>query len=163
MINSFNGEYRFLSNYYSCKVRYGSIIFSSVENAFQAAKSLDTRDREHIKTLSPGGAKRYGRNVKLRYHWDNVKIGIMLSLIKRKFSDKKLAKKLIDTGDQELIEGNTWHDNYWGVCYCDRCSTIRKTKKFGKNVLGKILMDVREQLINPDVVEEDEEDEEQTS
>ena len=44
------------------------------------------------------------------------------------------------TGDAELIEGNTWHDNYWGVCSCSKCNGR------GKNRLGKLLMKVREEL-----------------
>ena len=51
----------------------------------------------------------------------------------QKFSDKKLQKKLIDTGDAELIEGNWWGDKFWGVCEGE-----------GENHLGKLLMEVRE-------------------
>ena len=48
-----------------------------------------------------------------------------------------LAKRLLDTGDEILEEGNTWHDTYWGVDL--------KTGE-GKNMLGSILMRVRNEL-----------------
>ena len=51
--------------------------------------------------------------------------------------NRDLKEKLLATGDAELIEGNTWHDTYWGYDI---------TKKRGKNKLGKILMVVREDL-----------------
>lgn len=54
---------------------------------------------------------------------------------------KILKKKLLETGDAELIEGNYWHDNTWGQCYCPRCKN-----KIGENHLGKLLMKIRESL-----------------
>jgi predicted NAD-dependent protein-ADP-ribosyltransferase YbiA (DUF1768 family) len=47
---------------------------------------------------------------------------------------------LLATGDRDLIEGNTWHDNFWGVCSCPKCTfpPIPQT-----NWLGKILVEER--------------------
>ena len=60
----------------------------------------------------------------------------MKELLMAKFSQNEdLKKKLLDTGDATLIEGNTWGDKYWGVC-----------KGVGKNRLGELLMEVREEL-----------------
>lgn len=39
---------------------------------------------------------------------------------------------------REIVEGNYWHDNYWGNCTCDKCKNIE-----GQNKLGKILMKIR--------------------
>jgi predicted NAD-dependent protein-ADP-ribosyltransferase YbiA (DUF1768 family) len=55
--------------------------------------------------------------------------------VREKFKNEELAQLLIDTDDHELIEGNWWHDYFWGVC-----------NGKGENHLGKILMDVREEL-----------------
>ena len=56
--------------------------------------------------------------------------------VNAKFStNESLKKRLLETGDEELIEGNTWNDTYWGVC-----------KGVGLNKLGEILMRVREEL-----------------
>lgn len=45
------------------------------------------------------------------------------------------------TGDAFLEEGNHWHDNRWGRCSCERCSS-----KIAPNWLGKILMEIRAEL-----------------
>lgn len=67
---------------------------------------------------------------------------VMLNCIRLKFRQHpKLKKKLLGTGDAVLIEGNTWHDNIWGDCSCPKCWNIE-----GKNLLGRILMQVREEL-----------------
>lgn len=62
----------------------------------------------------------------------------MHDLVELKFALPELAIQLQVTGDQELVEGNHWHDNIWGNCVCDRCVNI-----VGQNWLGQILMQVR--------------------
>ena len=47
----------------------------------------------------------------------------------------ELGNKLLETGNQELVEGNTWGDIFWGVC-----------NGKGQNWLGKILMMVRDEI-----------------
>ena len=64
----------------------------------------------------------------------------MYDICFKKFSQsEELKKKLLDTGDQELIEGNYWNDTFWGVC-----------EGKGQNHLGKILMQIREELRGTD-------------
>ena len=46
-----------------------------------------------------------------------------------------LAEKLLATGDDELVEFNTWNDKYWGVCRGE-----------GENKLGKVLMRIRQEF-----------------
>ena len=53
----------------------------------------------------------------------------------------ELRVLLLATGDAELVEGNSWHDNDWGDCWCDRCVEV-----LGANMLGVILMEVRGRL-----------------
>ena len=90
---------------------------------------------------TPGRAKRLGRKCQLRPDWEEIKIPVMRSALRKKFSDPELKAKLLATGDQHLEEGNTWHDNFWGVCYCDRCQDI-----MAHNHLGKLLMELRKEL-----------------
>lgn len=67
MINSFRGEYAFLSNFYPCFVIYEGIRYPSVEHAFQASKTFDIRERTDIRhTFDPYEAKLCGKKVKLR-------------------------------------------------------------------------------------------------
>jgi ribA/ribD-fused uncharacterized protein len=138
MITEFQGQYRFLSNFYYVQhgITYESMMFFSVEHAYQAAKSLDLNDREYIRKLNkPGEAKRYGKTVSLREDWQRIKIDIMFDLVRQKFKLSPYKIWLLETKDEVLIEGNTWKDTFWGVC-----------KGIGENHLGKILMQIRNEL-----------------
>ena len=136
MIDAFRGKYYFLSNFFSAKVQYEGLVFENNEAAFQAQKDLSQRDR--FCRLPPNEAKRLGRKVSLRKDWEHVKDRIMYEIVFNKFSQNLFLKeKLLATNNEELIEGNNWHDTYWGVCNSE-----------GKNMLGKILMRVREELKN---------------
>ena len=135
MINKFEKEYFFLSNFYPCHIEYEGLKYNSVEAAFQAAKTLDIHARKQFCNLVPNIAKKQGRKVKLRSDWEQVKKDIMFELVTKKFQDEHLKQMLLSTGNEELIEGNYWHDTYWGVC-----------NGIGQNNLGKILMQVRKNL-----------------
>lgn len=136
-IDKFEGEFAFLNNFYDAEVEYEGIKYPTNEHAFQAAKSLNPARRLEIAMLdTPGKAKRAGRNLQLRHDWEKVKYDIMLDIVFAKFHQHpELAKKLLATGDAELIEGNWWNDTTWGVC-----------NGVGSNWLGKILMMVRARL-----------------
>lgn len=86
-------------------------------------------------------AKRIGRRVELRTDWNAKKDGIMEDILRIKFQDKKLRELLDKTKGYELVEGNTWHDNYWGDCRCTRGACQGK----GKNMSGVLLMKVRDE------------------
>lgn len=138
-ITAFSGPYRFLSNFYPCYVIYEDVRYRSVEHAYQAAKTLDLFQRTTIEQASTAGiAKARGRTVTLRPDWEDVKIAIMRDLLRQKFDRPDLAAALLVTGDADLVEGNHWHDTFWGVC----CGV-------GENWLGKILMERREALLHP--------------
>lgn len=143
VINCFNGEYAFLSNFAHSSITFKGKTWLTVEHVFQAAKTLDENKREQIRlALTPGKAKHMGRKVHLRSDWELIKKEVMLKSIRLKFKQNpELKEKLLRTGDAVLIEGNTWHDNIWGDCCCLKCQKIK-----GKNVLGEILMKVRDEL-----------------
>ena len=103
---------------------------------------MDHSERERVKKMKSGEAKRWSHTIKVRSDWEDIKVAVMDELILIKFeTDEELRKKLLETGNAELIEGNTWHDNFWGSCICEKCGNK------GKNVLGKILMNVRNVLV----------------
>ncbi|MDR1694005.1 MAG: NADAR family protein [Lactobacillaceae bacterium] len=142
-------ETRFLSNFYphkkgggfyphKIKVIYNDIEFDCVENAYQAAKSLDKTIQLKIKDMTPYEAKKLSEGgYEIRPDWKDVRYDIMYDLVWQKFSrHPKLKKLLLDTKDAELQEGNDWGDVYWGVC-----------EGKGENNLGKILMKIRNNLI----------------
>lgn len=139
MIDSFSGNHRWLSNFFSSIVRLDGRGYSTVEHAYQAAKTLDPDERETIRrAMSPGLAKKLGRTVTMRSDWEDVRLAVMLELVRQKFAHPVLAKYLLGTGDIALVEGNTWGDKFWGVC-----------GGRGENHLGRILMQVRDELALP--------------
>lgn len=143
MIAEFEGEYAFLSNFYPSPIFHDGIAYPTVEHFFQGMKTLDIAERKAIADApTPGKAKRMGRQVKLRSDWERVKVYYMELGLRLKFENPELAQKLIATGDEELIEGNWWHDNTWGSCYCDTCM-----HKAGRNMLGMLLMELRKELM----------------
>jgi ribA/ribD-fused uncharacterized protein len=136
-IDSFRGDFAFLSNFLESPIEFEGDVYPTVEHAFQAAKTCDPEERDKVRVAkTPSSAKKIGRRVKLRSDWEAVKVGIMLDLLRIKFSDPALRQQLLGTGDAELVEGNTWNDTFWGVS--------SKTGK-GKNTLGKLLMQVRDE------------------
>lgn len=146
MIDKFRGEYAFLSNFSSRKawpIVYDGLTFSSVEAAYQAQKYKDPAEKEKFTHYPAYIAKRAGKKKKgLREDWDEVKLDIMTDLIKYKFNYPPYLESLLSTYPEELIEGNSWHDNYWGNCTCEECKDIP-----GENYLGKILMKIRDDEI----------------
>lgn len=137
MIGSFDGKYFFLSNFYPSSITdEDNITYSTVEHYFQAMKTLDKAQKFNIAIQStPGKAKRLGRRCHLRPDWETVKDSVMEEALRKKFSSPDLRKALLDTGDEYLEEGNTWGDQYWGVC-----------NSVGENRLGKLLMKIRDEL-----------------
>jgi hypothetical protein len=142
-INSFTGEYNFLSNFAPCSISYKGITYLSAEAAFQASKCADKQERLKFKTMKAGEAKKAGKEIiNLRSDWETVKVDIMREIIQIKFSSHPaLTEKLLGTKNAELIEGNTWHDNFWGSCECSHCNHIT-----GDNMLGNLLMECRTEL-----------------
>jgi N-glycosidase YbiA len=136
-IAKFDGDYRFLSNFYLSIIEIDGATYHTVEHAYQAMKTLNRVERAKIRALpSPADAKRAGKRLTLRQDWERVKVPIMTLLVSEKFwTNERLADLLLETGDAELVEGNTWGDRFWGV-----------SGGKGENHLGRILMFVRDQI-----------------
>ena len=136
-IDSFSGEYEFLSNFYPCQILYDGVEYRSAEAAFQAAK-FPPAERYQFTMMMPGEAKKTGRKGSLPKDWDERRLDVMREVVARKFmQNPELAVKLIATGDAELIEGNWWGDDFWGA---DSKTGV------GENHLGKLLMELRDEL-----------------
>ena len=137
-ILAFQGKYRWLSNFWRVPFEYQGITYKSNEHFYQAWKA-NPAQRARIAACS--NPKAEGRKIQLPYNWDQIKNEIMLTGLRLKFQNQELRDKLIATGNRELVEGNYWHDNYWGNCTCQKCANIP-----GQNMLGKLLMQVREEI-----------------
>lgn len=142
LIYGFQGPFRFLSNFWT--VPHGIFFegerYPTVEHAYQACKTEVPRERLEIRrAFTPGAAKALGRDVTLRWDWMEQRIFYMEGLLRQKFKrGSGLASQLQQTGSADLVEGNTWGDTFWGRC-----------QGKGKNNLGLLLMEIRDDLNNP--------------
>jgi ribA/ribD-fused uncharacterized protein len=93
--------------------------------------------RDYISKMGdPAKAKRFGRTLKLRSDWDDVRLKVMEYGLREKFlKNDDLKELLLQTGNEELVEGNWWGDVFFGVC-----------KGVGENHLGKLLMKIRDEI-----------------
>lgn len=144
-VHTFHNKYRFLSNFHPTKISYKGFTYPSVENAYQASKTDDMDEKMKFIDLPSNKAKKLGRRVKMREGFDTEKASIMKELNEIKFKDEYLRRELLKTGTMELIEGNVWHDNFFGSCECAKCAGTD-----GRNVLGRTIMEVRDAIINED-------------
>ncbi|MCT4574179.1 NADAR family protein, partial [Bacillus thuringiensis] len=70
-VEQFDGEYRFLSNFWPCPIVWEGREAPTVEHHYNAAKTLNESERESVYACStPGKAKRAGQRVTLRPGWD---------------------------------------------------------------------------------------------
>jgi|WetSurSiteA1Bulk_404760.scaffolds.fasta_scaffold29054_2 N-glycosidase YbiA len=147
MIDSFQGQHRFLSNFYPVEMTINGITYPTAEHVYQAHKSKDLDIRKHVAKLErPGMAKSFGRTIDLREDWEEIKIPLMREILTIKFNNKRpeLRNMLLNTLPYKLVEGNYWHDNFWGYCNCDKCAYIPHENKM--NHLGRLLMEIRDNL-----------------
>lgn len=140
-IAGFNGEYRFLSNFWYSPIVLEEIWFRTAEHAFQSAKGVNFNEvRQVISAATPGDAKRLGRKIQMKDNWMDIRNEVMELIVRAKFQQNtNLKDLLIETGDLPIIELNNWGDTYWGMT---EYMGIRK----GQNFLGKILMKIRSEL-----------------
>lgn len=158
VIDRFVGEYAFLSNFSAARVLLDGEAYMTVEHAFQAAKvekeltterwdhtakqMLEVRWRDLIRACTtPNRAKALGRQLPLREGWEaGLRLDVMQALLMQKFAPGRAhLELLLKTAPAVLVEGNTWHDNFWGNCTC-----CRPECRFpGQNNLGMLLMLVR--------------------
>lgn len=143
VINDFKGEYGFLSNFHSKPFEYKGLVYPNSEAAFQAQKcAAEEAKIKYTVTKNPVIAKRMGKKEPgLPANWDEIACDVMLDVLRVKFADPELREKLLATGEAYLEEGNRWHDNRWGRCTCEKCRG-----KDAQNLLGKILMQIRDEI-----------------
>ena len=136
---SIREKYGCFSNFSPHGFELDNLYWSTSEHYFQAQKFPQTQDAEQIRFVkTPKEAAKMGRERtrSLRRDWQQVKDDIMRKAVLRKFeTHADIQQILLDTGDAEIIE-NSPIDSYWG---CGKDGS-------GKNMLGKILMEVREIL-----------------
>lgn len=129
------------------------IEFKTSEHLFMALKAEFFQDEEIFEKIlyvdDPQDAKKLGREIK-NYDdlkWTDVRYECMLHACHLKFEQNSDLKKiLLDTGDRILVEASPY-DKIWGVGLREDDDTILDSLKWrGQNLLGNVLMDVRERL-----------------
>lgn len=127
------------SNFYSCRFFLDNEWWSTSEHYYQSQKAVDEKTRLLIKNAKTAKeAKKIACQSEIKPNWDEIKYDVMKKALMAKFQqNKSFANLLISTG-QEIIEEDSPYDSIWG---------IGKDGK-GQNLLGKVLMEVREYLIN---------------
>lgn len=148
IILTFRDDYHFLSNFWPCDIilpaegHLPALSYGSVENAYQAWKSVDLKVRQAMQDMTASETKKYPLSDQFTVREDATpgsKLKLMEGLLRQKFSDKNpdLKQKLLNTGDALLVEGNDWHDTFWGFSLIDG---------YGQNHLGRTLMTIRTEL-----------------
>ena len=133
--------YTCFTNFSDHTVYYNNFLYKTAEHAYQAAKAGDRPDHDRIAAAGTAGmAKRLGSQVLCKPDFHEKKIGVMGAIVYSKFAQHKdIRQVLLSTGNALLIEGNWWNDRFWGMC------KNRQTGEWeGENILGKILMMVRD-------------------
>ena len=135
-IFGFFDEFRWLSNFHLCQIEFEGLIYPSTENAYQAAKTYSQSTRLQLSKCTPGQSKKLAHGIPLeRENWDEIRVGIMMLLQVKKYSQPDLRDKLLMTDGYYLEETNNWGDKFWGVVNND-----------GKNMLGHCIMLCREHI-----------------
>lgn len=135
-IDSFKGEYDFLSNRFSYRFVWQGLKYDNAEAAFQSSRCANERERKAFCDCSADKAALKGREVVPPADWENERLNIMESVLTAKFEQNPmLMKRLVETGSKLLINGNSKRETYWGV----NLYTWE-----GENQLGKLLTKIRE-------------------
>lgn len=133
------GTFGFLSNLYKKSLIFEGIEFPTAEHAYQHGKFNDSKTREwamkapkpHLLAILAHGLFSWD----ITKNWSDIKVNRMLEVLRVKFSDPELIQKLLETGKSILIEKSKI-DAFWGI----------GKKLTGKNMLGKLLMKVRDEI-----------------
>ena len=169
-ILKFRQEFSYLSNFnvLKNKIHYFGYDYISVEAGYMAQKCDDVAWKQYCSTISPHGnaqseMKKAAYKVDLVKGFRDKQLKIMLDLLRLKFrNNPELANKLVATYPRMIMEGNVWNDRYWGAtipkqkhCHLSDSGELEKLYEefpqyfyVGQNYLGRLLMKVRDELLN---------------
>lgn len=132
-------EFYVLSNFSSFAIEWKGKLWMTTEHAYHSEKFDDEQIKEEIRNARSAHvsfyiAKEYRDTY--RKNWDEIKLGVMKEILKAKVEQHPyVKKKLLETDERELIE-DSWRDDFWGW----------GPNKDGKNHLGKLWMEVRDEI-----------------
>lgn len=131
-----NDRYAAFSNFHGAEMMIDGKSYATVEHWFQACKARTEAEHDIVRRApSAMKAKQLGRRLELRRDWDSVRVEVMRRGLEAKFSQHaELRELLLSTGSQAIHE-DARHDFIWGW-----------GRGAGRDLLGKLLMEVREGL-----------------
>lgn len=135
----YENEYYCLSNFSSFAVEEENIVYMTSEHLYHCRKFEDDAiKQEIIKSRSAHDAQKIAikNKNKVLSNWNDIRLNKMKEILILKLNQHPyVQKKLLDTGDREIIE-NSWRDDFWGW----------GENKNGKNMLGKLWMEIRDEI-----------------
>lgn len=137
-------EFYPLSNFSAFSVKWRGVRFDTSEAAYHYEKFCGPGMGKAEVALQIEAACSAHEALKIAQHykarrrsdWDEVKVDKMRAILRAKLEQHEyVRRKLLETGDRELIE-NSWRDDFWG--WGPDCE--------GQNMLGKLWMELRAEL-----------------
>lgn len=146
MVCFYEQDFYVLSNFSSFSLQWKGLRFDTSEAAYHWEKFTDgsfddeaccIKSAIHLAPSAHEAFKIAEKNKELRRpDWDLVKVDIMRDILRAKVSQHEyVRRKLLETGDRELVE-NSWRDDFWGW----------GPNKDGQNQLGKLWMEIRSEI-----------------
>ncbi len=144
-----------LSQWYECDFIVDGTEYSTAEQYMMAQKALLFNDKKSFYKImaadSPREYKAIGRRIKgfNQDVWDKHKYDIVYKGNYAKFSQNKALRRFLEnTGDKILVEASPF-DEVWGIKMSEDNPDIYNPEKWnGQNLLGFVLMDVRDSFFH---------------
>lgn len=149
----FLSKYSYLSNFYPVSVEVNGQRYNSSEQAYQHSKAIicdrDDVAKEIKESEDPKKVKKHGDKIDTSEQWESIKVETMKCILVSKFmQNKELKSKLLETNNSPLMECST--NTFWGTGWkLDSMEWAKSHNYPGKNVLGKLLMEVRNIVYSP--------------
>ncbi|MBB4861207.1 ribA/ribD-fused uncharacterized protein [Pseudomonas nitritireducens] len=151
------------SNWYKRDFYVRDVKFPNGECAMMYSKAMLFGDKEvAAKILAAKTAKEQkalGRTCKFdQAIWDARCVPMMTAILYHKFTQHKdLETLLLSTAGTELVEASPY-DKIWGIGLSeDDPRSLDKSQWRGKNLLGQVLMNVRQRILDMQLKKDDEE------
>jgi ribA/ribD-fused uncharacterized protein len=138
-------EYYVFSNFSAFAIQWKGHFCMTTEHAYHTEKFEDENLQREIRaTMSAHDSQKLAQTYKDKYrsNWNEIKASIMKEILHAKVAQHPyVKKKLLESGKRTLIE-DSWRDAFWGW----------GPNKDGQNMLGKLWMEVREEVRKSEAV-----------
>jgi conserved hypothetical protein, ribA/ribD-fused len=140
------------SNFYPSKFYLDGEYFLTVEHYFQFSKAKyfkdELRANKILIAVTAMEAKRLGHSVTQfdKSKWDEISFTIMKRGVTAKFSQNGFLKRFLQRSQGIIAEASST-DTKWGIGLAENDPEAFSQEKWkGENLLGKILMEIRDKV-----------------